>query len=147
MSTSHLIAFGVGQVDVAHGDGDVAVDLDAVLSGVIVVADLHPVLQSKSGVVGKIGVAADEVSQRTGLRRPEGVLAVGQRGLEEDLACVVVVQIGDGLVGDGLVVTPFGVDLANLHQRIAPRLLGCVYFLLGDFCIRILVLGSRPAAM
>jgi hypothetical protein len=44
----NLLALTVSQIEVAHRDGDVAVDLDAVLRRVVVVAHLHPALQREA---------------------------------------------------------------------------------------------------
>ncbi len=63
----HAIAVGVGQVDVAHGDGDGAVNLNAVFGGVVVVADFSPTLQGEAGIFGEGRVAADEVGESAAL--------------------------------------------------------------------------------
>jgi hypothetical protein len=53
------------QIDVAHGDCDVTMNLDAVLGSVVVVPDLDPALQREACVFRKVRIAADEVGNGT----------------------------------------------------------------------------------
>ena len=67
-------------------------------------------------------------------------------GLEEHLAVFVVVQVVDELARDRLVVAAVLVDLPDLHQPVAPRLLSGVDLGLGD---RMLLgrVPRRPSGM
>ena len=72
-----LLPFCIGEVNIAHGDRDVAVDLDAILGGIVVVADIDPVLEREARIFGEGGIAADEIGESAGLGWSEGVGAVG----------------------------------------------------------------------
>src|ERR1700731_4992707 len=68
-----LLALTVSQIEVAHRDGDVAMDLDSVLPRVVVVAHLHPALQREARILRKVRVTGDEIGECAFLRAPEGV--------------------------------------------------------------------------
>lgn len=127
-----FLALGVGQIDIAHRNGDISMNLDAVFRCVIVIPHLHPFLQGKSGVLGKVLVAADEIRKGAGSRVPKGILAERQGWFEENLAIFIVVEVVDDLTRQSLVVAAFLVDLADLDQPVAPRLLGGVDFSFRD---------------
>lgn len=82
-----LLVVPVCQVNLAHGKGHVAVDID----GSVVVVVTFPVLEGEAGVGGIGLVVADEVGQRPFLIDAEGLFASGQGGLEQDRAIVVAV--------------------------------------------------------
>ena len=70
----YLLALAVSHIDIAHGDSDVAMNLDAIFGGVIVVTHLHPVFQGKASVFRKVLVAADEIRECAFLRVAKSVL-------------------------------------------------------------------------
>lgn len=82
---------GVGQIDVSHGDGNVAMDLNPVLCGVVVISRFHPVLQGKASVFRVLLASSDEVREGTFLCAAKCVLAERQSRFEEDLPLFVVV--------------------------------------------------------
>lgn len=52
----YVLDLGVCQVHISHGDADVAVDLVAVLRSLVALCHLHPPLDGKTGVRGKVAV-------------------------------------------------------------------------------------------
>jgi len=56
-----LAALIVRQVHVTHGDGDISVNLDAVFCRVVLVPHPRPRLQSKSLVIGEVGISSHEI--------------------------------------------------------------------------------------
>lgn len=86
----HLAALGVLEVDIAHRKSHVAVhdhahDLRLALD---------PLFQREARVVGIARIAADEVRERTLLRRAEGLRSERQGRLEQDGAGIVIVRLG-----------------------------------------------------
>src|SRR5262249_7143081 len=51
----------IDEIDISHGDSELAMNLDAVLGRIVVVPNLNPMLQRKTGILGEIGVAGHEV--------------------------------------------------------------------------------------
>ena len=100
----NLVTSCVLQIDVAHRDRDVTMDLDAVLGSVIIVPDLDPALKREARVFRKVRIAAHEVRNRTPPGATEGVLAKGQCRLEEDRALRVVIKCVDQSAGGGSVI-------------------------------------------
>src|ERR1700732_1078941 len=98
-------------------------DLNAVLGGVIIVPYFHPALQREAGVFREVGIAADEVRNRTPPGAAEGVLAKSQCRLEEDRALRVVIKRVNQSAGGGTGIAAFGVYGADIHQSVAPSLL------------------------
>mmetsp|Transcript_120599 Transcript_120599/g.209961 ORF Transcript_120599/g.209961 Transcript_120599/m.209961 type:complete len:358 (+) Transcript_120599:256-1329(+) len=121
----------VGDVHVAYTCARAAVQED----GGVFDLDLAPALQGKAPIVGVLGVTADEVGQRALAGGPEDLVAGGQGGLEQhggDL--VAIAPIDHGLSHSlGSFVTLIVIGGGDVHQALAPALLGCQHLLLGDW--------------
>src|ERR1700688_2280848 len=98
-------------------------NLNAVLGGVIIVSNSHPALQREACVFRELGIAADEVRNRTSPGAAEGVLAKSHCRLEKDRALRVVIKLVNQSAGGGTDIAAFGVYGAEIYQSVAPSLL------------------------
>src|ERR1700693_3335719 len=98
-------------------------DLDAVLSSVVVVPDFDPALKCKACVLREVRIAAHEVGNRTPPSTAEGVLAKGQCRFEEDRAFRIIIKRVDKIAGGGTGIIAFCSHGADMHQAVAPSLL------------------------
>ncbi len=128
-----FVAVLVGDPDVAHGDGEVAVDLDAFVAfAEVVEACFYPGFEGEAFVFGEVRIAADEVGEGAFFSGAEGFVSVGEGWFEEDFAVVVVVGFGEDFGGDGFGITAVGVGFADEDEGVAPGLLGGEDFGFGD---------------
>src|SRR5579863_750465 len=107
-------------------------DLDAVLSGVVIVPDFDPALKCKARVFREVRIAADEIGNRTPPGAAKSVLAKGQSRFEEYRAFRIVIKRVDYIAGGSTNIAAFCIDGADMHQAVAPSLLRGIDHLFAD---------------
>ena len=120
----------VGEVDIAHGVGKHAMELDHLIAHHAV----FPGLDGKTCVVGIGRIATHEVGQGASFRGPEGLGVDGEGGFEGHRTVWIGVGLIQHLLGRGLRLgeAPAGVGLADRQQTSAPALLRLQYLRFAD---------------
>src|ERR1700675_4451315 len=107
-------------------------DLDAVLSSVVIVPDFDPALKCKARVLREVRIASHEIGYRTPPGTAESVPAKGHCRFEEDRALRIIIKRVDQIAGGGTRIIAFCSRGADMHQAVAPRLLRGVDHLFAD---------------
>src|SRR5580700_8172455 len=108
-------------------------DLDAVLSSVVVVPDFDPALKCKAGVLREVRIAAHEVGNRTPPCTAEGVLTESQCRFEEDRTLRIIIKCVDQIAGGSMDISASFSHDADMHQAVAPSLLRGIDHLFVDW--------------
>ena len=126
-------AAAVGEINIAHGDGQFTMELDHLIAD----GARLPGLDGKALVVGIAGITAYEIGQRTGLGSAEGLRLLRKGGFECYSSILIAISLIKNLGGRclGRCETACGVGLADRQQAIAPAFLRVQHLLFGDVVV------------
>ncbi len=123
-------AAAVGEINIAHGDGQFTMELDHLIAD----GARLPGLDRKTLVVGIAGIPAHKIGQRADLGTAEGLRLLSQRGFECYSSVLIAISLIKNPAGRGLgrCETACGVSLADRQQAIAPAFLRVQHLLFSD---------------